>query len=227
MYRKLTVRLALMVGLGVGFLAQAREVRAQEPAPVVTGGQTRQGFALGAGMATAPFAIDDNFLNFTTFSGAISLGYKIDRVIIGGTFDFSRFGSSSTVDDGMGNQIDVDQTVYSFLVGPELQVAILRSADQRAELIAGGTLMLGTFDSFSTTSVDPNPPPASPDEPTDILMRWRLAPGVRYWMHPNIAFTGLVGLSGTHQIRDAPNNGTDRSSSVASLYTQFGLLGVF
>lgn len=227
MHRTIFARATVALGFGAILFAQAGEVWAQDPAPVVAGGQVKQGFALGAGIATAPFAIDDNFLNLTTFSGAINLGYKIDRVIIGATFDFSRFGSSSETDDGMGNTISVDQASYSFLVGPEVQVAILRSPDQRAELIGGAALMLGTVDTVTTTSIDPNPPPASPNDPTNILLRWRLAPGVRFWMHPHIAFNGLVGFSGFHQIRDANGTGSDRSASVTSLYTQFGLLGVF
>jgi hypothetical protein len=227
MDRKIFGRVAIALGLGAVFFAEVREVQAQEPAPVVTGGQTRQGFALGAGIATAPFAIGDEFLNLTTFSGAINLGYKIDRVVIGATFDFTRFGASSETDDGMGNTISVDQASYSFLVGPDLQVAILRSPDQRAELIGGAALMLGTVDSVTTTSIDPNPPPSSPNDPTNILLRWRVAPGVRYWMHPHIAFNGLVGFSGFHQIRDANGTASDRSASVTSLYTHFGLLGVF
>lgn len=227
MSRKIVARVAIALGFGVGFFAQAREVQAQEPPPAVAGGQTRQGFALGAGIATAPFAIDDDFLNLTTFSGAINLGYKIDRVIIGATFDFTRFGASSETDDGMGNTITVDQASYSFLVGPDLQVAILRSPDQRAELIGGAALMIGTVDTVTTTSIDPNPPPSSPNDPTNILLRWRLAPGVRYWMHPHIAFNALVGFSGFHQIRDADGTTSDRSTSVTTLYTHFGLLGVF
>lgn len=106
-------------------------------------------------------------------------------------------------------------------------VSALRSPDQRAELIGGAALMLGTVDTVTTTSIDPDPPPSSPNDPTNILLRWRLAPGVRYWMHPHIAFNGLVGFSGFHQIRDADGTASDRSTSVTSLYTHFGLLGVF
>lgn len=226
MHRKHVLRIGLTVAFGAAVFLQNDPARAQVPGTAETMGQKSQGFALSAGVATTPFAIDDDLLGFSTFSGAIGLGYKIDRVVIGATFDFSRFGSTNDVDDGMGNRITVDQTSYSFLVGPDLQVALARSADQRAELIGSVGVLVGTWDSETTTSANPNPPPPTND-PTQIMLRWRLAPGVRYWMHPNIAFSGLVGFSGLHQIRESSDGSSNRSSSVTSIYSQFGLMGVF
>ncbi|MBK9264227.1 MAG: hypothetical protein IPM54_31050 [Polyangiaceae bacterium] len=239
MNRKFVLRAAMLAVLGAGLLVGG-SAGAQTPGSVESVGQVRQGFALQAGVATSPFAVDDDFLGFTTLSGSIGVGYKIDRVIIGATFDFARFGSSSTqsFDDGTGTvtEVTIDRTSYSFLVGPEVQIAFLRSADQRAELIGDVALLLGTWGGEVVTTggpPDPNPPPATPEpEETDLLLRWRLAPGVRYWMHPNIAFTGIVGFSGAHQIEDTevpnqPDFSSSRSAGIVSVYSQFGLVGVF
>ena len=232
-------RIGIAAALGAGIFL-ASPANAQDPVAAVAAGQVRNGFALRAGVSTMPMAIDDDLMNFTVFTGSIGLGYKIDRVIIGATFDFTRYGrsSTSTYDDGTGNTTEVtqDRSDYNFVVGPELQVAFLRSPDQRAELVGNFGLLFGTWGSDSTTTTDPpdpDPPPAESDiEKTELLVRWRAAPGVRYWMHPNIAFTALVGFNGTHQIRDyedpsGPDSTTSSSSGVVSLYSEFGLVGVF
>ncbi len=236
MNHRFVSRVSVVATLGAGLLL-ASSAAAQNPVPTPAAGQVSQGFALHAGVATIPFAIDDDLLGLTSLTGSIGVGYKIDRLIIGATFDFTRFGSSSTssFDDGTGTIITqtTDRTDYNFVVGPELQVALMRSPDQRAELVGSVGVLLGTWDSESTTTggpPDPNPPP-EPDQ-TRLLVRWRLAPGVRYWMHPNIAFSGFVGFNGTHQIRDTedpslPNFTDSRSAGVVSLYSQFGLTGVF
>jgi hypothetical protein len=226
MNKKFVTRLLTVLAVSTVFAGQLPEAYAQQPGTVESVGQTSRGFALGAGIATMPFVLDDDLLNLSTFSASIGLGYKIDRFIIGATFDFSRFGSTNQVDDGTGNTITLDQSAYSFLLGPEFQAALLRSADRRAELVGVAALMIGTVGNDSSVSGQPDPPP-SPDAPTDILLRWRLAPGVRYWMHPNIAFNALVGISGFHQIRDGNGASSDRSASMTTMYTQFGLLGVF
>lgn len=222
MHCKLVLRIGVMVALGTAFFLQNDPARAQVPGAVEIVGQQNRGFALNAGIALTPFAIEDHSLRFPTLAGVIGLGYKIDRFVITGTFDFTRTGQTNYTNLS-GSIISVNQSVYSLLVGPDLQVALARSADLRAELICGAAVLLGTRDRHTTISPNPNPTPPN-NEPMPILFRWRVGPGVRYWMHPNIAFSALVGMSGMHHVRASSDGG---SSSMTSIYSQFGLTGVF
>lgn len=203
------------VGLGLCLSAAAH---AQEE-------QIRSGFALQAGLATAPQSIDDDLAGWNFLEGQLSLGYKADSLIFSLSFSFNVFSKGSENPNTFpGEPTKIDRTFYRFLVGPEVQFNILRAADKRAELFGHIGLGFGTWDSFTTSSPDTGPSRPEEDE-TRFLARWRVAPGVRYWMHPNVAVAGAVGIAGDYALNE--RGSVSSTNHAVSLYGQFGLLGAF
>jgi hypothetical protein len=147
-----------------------------------------------------------------------------------------RYSETQSIDDpSSGLQpYSTTKSYYSFTISPELQVALARTADRKAELFGALGVGLGTWDS-ETVVDDPNYPDPTPTSNTDVLklrVRWRAAPGVRYWVHPHIGVALSTGLSGNHIIsdRDGTANGGSKSSNTTgliSLDTQLGFVGVF
>lgn len=94
----------------------------------------------------------------------LMLGYKLCRIVVGLNLDlliYSPTGSSSTA--------------VSFSVAPEVQIALARSRDYRAELIGALSVGLGqAMGSFQLSGT--------------------VAPGLRYWVHRHIALSTLLGL---------------------------------
>lgn len=93
------------------------------------------------------------------------LGYKLCRVVIGLNLDllvYSPTGSSNTS--------------TSFSLSPEVQVALARSSDLRAELLGVLNVGLGQTLGF-------------------FHLGGFIAPGVRYWLHRHIALSSQLGLS--------------------------------
>jgi hypothetical protein len=148
--------------------------------PVTSGcggsGQVGQGFlaytGLGGRLASLPMPTTTATATMpatATDSGAgpqwsLLVGYKLCRVVVGLNFDlliYSPTGSS--------------KTLTSFSVAPEVQVALARSRDYRAELIGALNVGLGQLQgAFQISGM--------------------VAPGLRYWVHRHIALTTLLGL---------------------------------
>jgi len=231
MFTKLRTNLAFAASLASLLVTS---VVSAQMAPVSDGRPVKSGFALQTSLVSVPLLLgDDDLVGFPAFEGGLTFGYKFDRVMIGVGFDFSNWSDNNTVmdvDPSTGNPITVDVTrkTYSFVVYPELQVALARSADHRAELLGSFSVGLGTWDSETTRDPDPSPNPTNPlDEDLRLRVRWRVAPGVRYWVHPHVGMSLVTGIAGNHMITE-PNDGEGGESlGLTGLYTQIGLVGVF
>lgn len=120
------------------------------------------------------------------------LGYKLCRVVVGLNLDllvYSPVGSSNTV--------------TSFLLAPEVQVALARSRDSRAELLGMVNIGLGQTAGF-------------------FQIGGTLAPGVRYWVHRHIALSTLLGLQASLTVQ-----GKAGQTVLLSLLGTAGVLGAF
>ena len=183
------------------------------------------GFAIQTNISTSPQAIDDDLFGFYTIEGGLLLGYKMGGTILSLGFSFGVFSDGSKNDQTFpGEPTEFTRTYYHFIVGPEVQFSILRSADQRAEMFGLIALGIGTWDSFTTTVPDNSPADTDSDE-TRISIRWRAAPGLRYWLHSNMAVGLAAGITGEHRLRYF-ETGED-TLSVYALFAQIGFLGAF
>ena len=105
--------------------------------------------------------------------GGLFGAFKFDRFIIGLGVDGSRFSTASS-------------TVTSLLFLPGVQVSILRSADKRAEFFAQLDLGYGALFFDSSVGRIPNSGGSQ--------IRFQLAPGLRLWIHPQLAVNVVAGL---------------------------------
>jgi hypothetical protein len=170
---------------------------------------TRQlGFANGAG-GTATTA---------EVQGAFLAGYKVDRFIFGLGIDVLRTSAESS----SSPQFSGSQSQTALLISPGVQMALLRSADQRVELFA--ELDLGYGHVFASNSAQTTPPDTS-----NRRIDYTVGPGLRFWAAPQFAFAGLVGLSGDFAtVSETMGTFTQTNSiSVTSIVAQLQLMGVF
>lgn len=226
---QLRTMLAVAVSLSGLFVAS---VAAAQTEPESAGRPVNSGFALQTSLVVTPLMLDGAVDGFPSFEGGLSFGYKYDRFVFGVGFDFTNWSESedfTVTDPSTGNPVTGERTrrMYSFIVAPELQVAIARSKDLRAELFGSVSVGLGTWDSVTTTDPDPNPLPTPVDDELRLRVRWRAAPGVRYWVHPHVAMSLVTGISGNYRILDNDTDDESETIGLTALYTQVGLLGVF
>ncbi len=165
------------------------------------------GFAIQTSVSTAPQSIDEELVGLYSMEGGLSVGYKIGGTILSLGFNFNFFNLKSR-----GNQAqitnppadlyitEVSHTYYNFVLGPEVQFPIVRSADQRAELFGLMSVGVGTWKSVTTVTPDFNSGFYNEDGDTRVTVRWRVAPGLRYWLHSNIAVGLAAGITGEHRI---------------------------
>ena len=228
------IQLRTMLALAASFSAVlTAEVAVAQTSAEPEGRPVNSGFALQTSLVSTPLMIGDDFSGFPSFEGGLSFGYKYDRFVFGVGFDFSNWSETEdfrVTDPSTGNEVLGERTTtsYSFIVAPELQVALARSADRRAELFGVVSVGLGTWDSVTTVDPDINPQPVPLDDVLRLRVRWRLAPGVRYWVHPHVAMSLVTGISGNYRII-SPDSSTDNGETLGltALYTQIGVLGVF
>lgn len=148
-------------------------------APSATNGQMEQGFVLEPHLYAQIVTFSGGVAGTLTaplVAGGIFGGYKIDRVILGLGFDFSSY-------DAGGAQI-----VMRWV--PGVRVALLRSSDERVELF--GQLDLSLGHDFGAPS-------------GNELIGINLGPGVRYWVHPQFAFSAVGGWNGNWYLYDRPS----------------------
>jgi hypothetical protein len=144
--------------------------------------------------------------------GGIFGGYKLGRFIFGLGFDLERLASGTSVGNtGTSNAT----TLFQFV--PGVKVAILRSADKRVELFGEADFGFGTTVTDQTTNVD------------YFHFSYDVGPGVRYWVHPQFAFSALAGLDGQFEYDTTSNAGVSMttSSGVTSIFAQLQFMGVF
>jgi hypothetical protein len=161
------------------------------------------------------------------------LGYKTGRIFIGLGFEFSNSTSNQTTQT-VGTPVTTTSVTTSntnFLIGPDFQFAMVRSADLRVELIGDLALHFGHEFSNTTTTTTPAPPPTNGNAPatdSNFLLSYRLGPGVRFWAHRHFALQAVVGFTG-QALFDLPvnNNPANGNNSQHSLFSSIGALGAF
>jgi hypothetical protein len=203
--------------------AVSASVSVSTPAPAsvsapMEGGQVRNGFSIGASLVLKPGyglvigsgSSSTGVSESASLGGGISLGYKIDRIRVYLGFDYGVLTSSA----GNGSSSSTSDSAFS--IAPGIQFAFLRSADKRAELFGdfqiGGGAVINTQSNGGTSVTT-----------TNSLLVYELAPGVRYWVSPNIAVQAMVGFGG-EVVFGANNSGT---VGVHGLAANAGLVSAF
>ena len=145
--------------------------------------------------------------------GGVFGGYKIGRAIFGLGFDLERLANGSSAPMGGGSSSAT--TVFQFV--PGVSFAILRSADKRVELFGEADFGFGTTVVDKQSGVD------------YFHFSYDVGPGVRYWVHPQFAFSALAGLDGQFEYDTTTSGGisTTMSSGVTSIFAQLQVMGVF
>jgi len=196
------------------------------PQPPPAQGQKDRGVAVGVdfslfltniGSTGTPVAL-------SSFRGGVFAGYKLDRFIFGLGFDIARTATRN----GLTGMPDTARADTTFLILPGVRATILRSDDRRVDLF-------GQFDigwGRALTEREPeNPDPTTTS--SNNMLAYRLGPGLRYWIHPSIAFQALVTLRGqfswtsTTTTTAGMTTTTTRDTGVTSIDAGIGFLGVF
>ena len=131
---------------------------------------------------------------------------------IGNVFVTGRFigtlglGLSNTTSSGSGSSTRF--TVFQ--VTPGIQVVLARSADRKVELPF--TFQVGLGSAVASGGGD-----------LPLVVGYRIAPGVRYWAHPQLALQLLAGFSGTWLIQ----LGQGGSTGVNGVSGSLGAVAVF
>jgi hypothetical protein len=214
------------VAVGLATLGGSSAALAQEQA------QAESGFALQASLSARVFTVAvagagaGAALSVPELGAGLSAGYKVGRIYIGLglEFDNSTTSHSQTI---LGMTTSTSTSLSDFLIGPDFQFAIVRSADQRVELI--GDLALHFGHQFQSVTMTPAPPPVPNPPPTNsnLLISYRLGPGIRFWAHRHFALQATTGFAGIAFIDLPAANNPANNSSSHSIYTAFGAMGVF
>jgi hypothetical protein len=217
-------RRLVALALGLASLGAPAAALAQE------GGQVEAGFAIEANLIARVFTIGVTGGGGATLSApllgpGLILGYKTGRILIGLGLEFSNNTQSTST--GVGANIVTTTTSDSnFLIGPDFQFAIVRSADQRVELIGDAALHFGH--QFHEVTISPSPPPG-PGGPTDsnFILSYRIGPGLRFWAHRHFALQTVTGFAGQAYFDLPVNPPAQGNNSQHSIYVSIGALGVF
>jgi hypothetical protein len=193
--------------------------------------QKERGFALFCNFTARLFMVDSGGTTNPTqeaLSGGLFAGYKLDRLVVGLGFDLSSFDTFVQYTSG-GNSSKITITNTGFLVAPGAQFAILRTADRRFELIGAAQLGLGSVVSRTVRSPDIPPEFQVADDSSTFYLTYRLAPGLRFWPYPHLAFSVLTGFGGDYLFtfhNNPSGNQTDQNGTTAFFFN-LGALGVF
>jgi hypothetical protein len=186
----------------------------EPPAPPA---QKESGFALAAGFGTAPTLSSSLLLGTGTltggqsFQGNLAAGFKADRVV--GLLTVS-FTDVTTAGSGGSNQASV-------LIGPEFQIAVARSDDQRVELLLDLGLSFGHLFGGSSASNDLGGPTSLP---SNLLIGYQVGLGGRYWLHRQFALQAVTGFAGQAFVDLDQSSG---NTSVHGIVASLGVLTVF
>ncbi len=193
--------------------------------------QKGSGFALIANFSSRLFMIDasgGNNTSQTALQGGIFGGFKTGRLLIGLGFDLSNFDTEVQFKNGADSSKSIVSNT-GFLFSPGMQIALLRSADQRVELIGAFQLGLGSI--IKRNVQDPELPKEDQSENNqhNFYLQYRIAPGLRVWALPQLAFNLLTGLSGDHLFLFQNNPSGNRSDQRATtaFFLNLGAMGVF
>ncbi|MCP4527657.1 MAG: hypothetical protein GY833_17320 [Aestuariibacter sp.] len=183
--------------------------------------QTYSGFALELHIGTGTmYFLDDDIPVFSSLQGGFFLGHKIDRVTYGLGFDIWRnsYTRKSEFDDRKSSMI-------SFLLVPGVRVAIVRSDDERVELIGQVDVGIGT--SIYKQKDEDEEYEEYENDYKYFNFTYAVGPGLRYWVHPQFAIGVVAGLRG--ELLKVSNTESDYSR-LTHLMSIFGLAqftGVF
>ena len=218
-----TFRRFAALALGLGALAAPASAIAQEA-------QVESGFALnpsvGARFYNLGAATGGAVPNVALPQVGLVAGYKSGRIFLGLGMEFSNNTSSASMNVGTGT-VTTTTSDSQFLIGPEFQAALLRTSDNRVELIADLALHFGH--EFQSTSISPSPPiTVNAQTDSNFLLSYVLGVGVRFWAHPHLALQALTGFGG-QAFFDLPvdNNPATGNNSQHGIFSSFGALGVF
>lgn len=164
----------------------------------------------------------------SAMQGGIFGGYKKGRVLFGLGFDISNFDTEVRYSDGTNTAKGIVSNT-GFLFSPGAQFSIVRSADQRVELIGAAQVGLGSI--IRRNVQDPELPVEQQvvrDE-SNFYLQYKLAPGLRVWALPQLAFNLLTGISGDHlfTFSNNPSGLRDDQRATTAFFLNLGAMGVF
>jgi hypothetical protein len=193
--------------------------------------QKKSGFALGLGFGSRRPVVQldaTTTASASSVGGSFALGYKADRVLLGVGLQLDYFAATTVLTSTAGTALTSVATT-SFLVTPGVQVAIVRTAGGRLELLLAGQIGLGQA-TTSRTQDPALPMTLAADIPMrNFHLNYEVGPGLRVFLIPRLALTMLSGLAGDHffAAQDSPSGlRTDQLSSL-SIFGNLGMLGVF
>lgn len=177
--------------------------------------QAGKGFVLAASIAVRPTASVPNTVTSSSaagvpgLAGQLAIGYKAGRTQLTIGLDVSSVYQQRTIETN---------NVVSLMAIPGLQVALIRSRDQRAELI--GSLRFGAGATIATGASN-----TSAQQKPDILLFYEIAPGARYWMHTQFAMQFTAGYAGQWILSSAGTTSTTTGNH--GLSASLGAVGIF
>ncbi len=181
--------------------------------------QVEKGFVLQSRIATQLFFLNSQGATTGGLSGSLLLGYKMGRILLGIGCEYNNL----TVSVPTAN---VATSSSNFLVIPTLQVVLIRSPDQRVELVGSFRLGLGRPVGTGASSSFISSVSSTTMVVTPLSLKYEIAPGVRFWAHPHLAVSALAGFSGEYYLflsRISDRSSRGENSMAASLE----VMGVF
>ncbi|MCS6915725.1 MAG: hypothetical protein RMK29_10165 [Myxococcales bacterium] len=193
----------------------------RKPPPI---GQLKNGFILAVqGTLVVTLIADPRIGNLfiPSVQAGLGVGYKLDRVMMAVGLEFGSTTQTSTSSDTG----EVQQSTNSaFLIVPGVQVAVLRSADRKVELLGSARFGFGRTVS-DMMAQDPN------ISVSPFSFMYEVGPGVRYWAHPHFAFAITAGFRGDYRFIREVNEmtGVVTETGVGSngLFGAIGIIGTF
>jgi hypothetical protein len=190
--------------------------------------QVDSGFALQANLGARDYflgATGTGLPSVALPTVGLTAGYKFGRILLGLGLEFSNTTSNVTMGTGAA-QVSQTTSDSNFLIGPDVEAALVRTADGRVELL--GHLSLHFGHQFHDVSTTPAPPANNNPTDSNFLLSYVVAPGLRYWVHSHFAVQAVTGFGG-QAFFDIPvkNNPATGNNSQHGISSSFGLLGVF
>ncbi len=193
--------------------------------------QKQSGFAVQLSLATRmPFVQSSGTASSLTsgIGGDMFAGYKLDRFLFGLGFSIDHNATTTNLSSPSGNSATNTQT-SSFLISPGLQVAALRAASGRLELL--GSVQFGFGRAVTSRSDNPTlPSTVLTQYPSDNFhLKYQIGPGLRFFFIPQFALTLISGIEGDHffATQDAPSGLRADNLATVSVFGKLGVLGVF
>lgn len=151
--------------------------------------------------------------------GGLFIGYMTSGVIFGLGLEFARVAEETT-----SVELEETTTLTTVLIKPGLRILLAHSPDRRVEAFAKVDLGIGESDLRRERNGE-----SSDASNTRMLVQGGL--GLRYWLHPQLAFGGSSGLRVDYARASGSEDGTNTTArafaELASLFTAVELVGIF